>query len=177
MKSYKAFSLAILAIGAMFLFSGCDKDNPDANKITFANETADLTVGPCGYIEEDHQVDGPGYHFDCDFTLNDIQSHIFIHVSAALKGKKVNLDKYQSQVPYSFEINSSYEAGYPYDVHQYCTEYSGGEIGHSSVGTWFKSGTMELKDDGKTLIFDVTGTLQDGRAFTMNITTDSKKFE
>lgn len=55
--------------------------------------------------------------------------------------------------------------------------FSGGEIGHSSVGTWFKSGTMELKDDGKTLIFDVTGTLQDGRAFTMNITTDSKKFE
>ena len=177
MKTYKVFSLAVLAMSAMFLFCACNKDNADANKISFAKESADITVGPCGYIAEDHHVGGPGYHFDADFTINGVYSHIFLHISAKLKGKKVDLGKAQSEIPYSFEINSSYESGYPYDIHQYCDPSSGGEIGHSSVGTWFKSGTMSLKDDGKTLILDVDGTLQDGRAFKMNITTESKNFE
>ena len=42
-------------------------------------------------------------------------------------------------------------------------------MGHSSVGTWFKTGTMELKDDGTTLSLDVNATLQDGRTFKMNV--------
>lgn len=163
---------------AALLFTGCKKDNVDVNKISFDNETADLTIGPCGSIEEDHHLGGgAGYHFDCDFNLQGVSSHIFLHISAANKGKKVDLGKFQSEVPYTFEINSSSESGYRYDIHQYCTGSDGGEIGHSSAGTWFKSGTMELKDDGKTLVLNVNGTLQDNRAFKLNITTESKKFE
>ena len=169
--------LLFLATLAAALLCGCNKENEQKNYITFGSETADINVGPCGYIEEDHQVGGPGYHFDSDFLLNGVDCHIFLHISASCKGKKVNLGKYNSNVAFDFEINSSYEANYPYDVHHYNTEYSGGEVGHSSVGTWFKSGTMELKDDGKVLSLDVDATLQDGRAFKMNITTDSKKFE
>ena len=173
----KAFKTILAVCLAALLFAGCTKDNPNANKIGFGKETAAVTVGPCGYIPEDHQVGGPGYHFDSDFNLSGVDSHIFLHIAAALNGKKVDLGKYQSGIPYTFDINSSYESGYAYDIHQYCTEYSGGELGHSSAGTWFKSGTMELKDDGKTLILNVSGTLQDGRSFSLNITTDSKNFE
>ena len=166
-------SIALLAVA-------CNKENgenSEKNFISFGSEKTAINVGPCGYISEDHQVGGPGYHFDSDFTFKNSESHIFLHISASCKGKKVDLSKTDSSFAYSFDINSSYEDGYPYDIHQYFTEYSGGEIGHSSAGTWFKSGTMELKDDGKTLSLDVNGTLQDGRSFKMNITTDSKKFE
>lgn len=170
----KLFFLVTLAAA---LLCGCNKDNGEKNFITYGNDTADINVGPCGYIAEDHQVGGPGYHFDSDFILKGVSGHLFLHISASCKGKKVDLGKYNSNVAFDFEINSDYEHDYVYDIHHYNTEYSGGEVGHSSVGTWFKSGTMELKDDGKVLSLDVDATLQDGRAFKMNITTDSKKFE
>lgn len=170
-RLFLLLSIALLAVA-------CEKDNGgEKNFISFGSDKTEINVGPCGYISEDHQVGGPGYHFDSDFTLKGVSSHIFLHISASCKGKKVDLSKFVSGVAYSFDINSSYEDGYPYDIHQYCTEYSGGEVGHSSAGTWFKSGTMELKDDGKTLSLDVNATLQDGRSFKMNITTESKNFE
>jgi hypothetical protein len=169
--------LLFLATIATALLCSCNKENSQKNYIVYGSETADINVGPCGYIAEDHQVGGPGYHFDSDFLLGGVDCHIFLHISASCKGKKVDIGKYNSDVAFDFEINSSSESGYKYDVHHYNTEYSGGEIGHSSVGTWFKSGTMELKDDGKVLSLDVDATLYDGRAFKMNITTESKKFE
>ena len=76
-----------------------------------------------------------------------------------------------------FEINSSSEDGYPYDIHHYNESNYATEISHSSVGTWFKSGTMELKDDGKTLSLDVDGVTADDRKFKCNITAKSQKFE
>ena len=174
----KKYLLALAA--ASFLFAGCQKDDSkeETNIISFASDKTEITVGPCGYIEENHHIGGgPGYHFDAEFNLKESNCHIFLNISAACKGKKVDLGKFQAAYPYDFEINSDYEKGYPYDIHHYNSEYSGGEIGHSSVGTWFKSGTMELKDDGKTLSLDVDATLQDGRSFKMNITTKSQKFE
>ena len=173
----KVLNTLLMVCAAALLFAGCTKDNTETNQITFGKETTAINVGPCGLIQENHQVGGPGYHFDCDFTLQGIECHIFIHVSAALNGKKADLGSTKDHVAYSFEINSSYESHYLYDVHQYCTEYSGWDISHSSAGTWFKSGTMDLKDDGKKLVFNVNGTLEDGREFKMNITTESKKFE
>ena len=168
----------LLMLSAIVLFAACNKDETgEKNKITFGNETADIVVNACGYLAENHFIGVAGYHFDADFTLNGDNCHIFTNVSATGKGKKTDLGKEQTEVGYSFEINSSSEKGYPYDIHAYCYEYSGGKLEHSSVGTWFKSGTLELKDDGKTLILNVKGTLADGRAFSMNITTESKKFE
>lgn len=169
--------LLFFATLAAALLCSCNKEGGQKNFISYGSESADIHVGPCGNMEENHHVGGPGYHFDSDFVLKGIGSHIFLNLSSTCKGKKVNLGKYNSDVAFNFEINSSAEDGYPYDIHHYNTEYSDGEISHSSVGTWFKSGTMELKDDGKVLSLDVDATLQDGRAFKMNITTDSKKFE
>ena len=180
MKKYYFLLVAALAVFAV----ACDNDektddSKQKNFITYGSETANINVGPCGSMSENHVLGQgvEGYHFDSDFTIKDIESHIFLNIAAACKGKKVNLATFNENFPYSFEINSSAEANYPYDIHQYCTEYGGGELAHSSVGTWFKSGTMELKDDGKTLSLDVDATLQDGRAFKMNITTASVKFE
>ena len=168
--------LLFLATLAAALLCSCGKEDGPKNFVTFNKDTADITVGPCGYAKENHHVGGPGYHFDSDFVLKGVSSHIFLNISASCKGKKVNLGKFDSSVAYNFEINSSSEDGYPYDIHQY-NDKSDSEIGHSSLGTWFKSGTMELKDDGKVLSLDVDATRQDGRAFKMNITTDSKNFE
>lgn len=179
-KTVKDMKRLFIFLSIAFLAVACSKDNGEntgKNFISFGNDKTQIAVGPCGFLSEDHQTGGPGYHFDSDFTLNGISSHIFLHISASCKGKKADLSKFVSGIAYTFDINSSYEAGYPYDIHQYCTEFSGGEIGHSPAGTWFKSGTMELKDDGKILSLDVNGTLQDGRSFMMNITTESKKFE
>lgn len=168
--------LILLAAAAM-VFVGCKKENIDENKIVFGDETADITVGPCGSMAENHHVGGPGYHFDCDATIKGVSCHFFLNLSATCKGKKVNVGSYDSGVNYTFEINSSSEEGYPYDVHHYNDSNYAKEISHSSVGTWFKSGTMELKDDGKTLSLDVDAVTFDGRKFKLNITTKSQKFE
>ena len=160
----------ILLAAAAFLFASCTKDNAEKNKITFGNNTADVTIGYCAKMAMSHQVGGPGYGIDADFLINGEACHIFFHIGASAKDKKVDLGKYEAAYAYLLEINSSYESGYPFDIHQYNTEYSGGEIGHSSAGTWFKSGTMELKDNGKELILNINGVLQDNRNFKLNIT-------
>ena len=174
------FIAALCAIG--LFFASCGKEDNEGNGaknyITYGNETSSINVGPCGFVNELHMLDNmPGYHFDADFTFGEVNSHIFLNISSACKDKKVDLSRSDVSTPYTFEINSSAEAGYPYDIHQYCNSYYPDEVGHSSVGTWFKTGTMELKDDGTTLSLDVDATLQDGRTFKMNITTQSTIFE
>jgi len=168
--------LLILAAAA-FVLAGCKKeDTVEKNFVEFGSEKASITVGPCGYTEMGH-LGVPGYHFDVDANIKLIACHFFLNISATCKDKKVNMGKYDSSVKYTFEINSSYEDGYPFDVHHYNDDDYAKEISHSSVGTWFKSGTMELKDDGKTLSLDVDAVTMDGRNFKLNITTKSQKFE
>ena len=84
--------LLLIAAAAM-LFASCVKENTEKNKISFGKETADLNVGFIGKSGMNHQIGGPGYHFDADFMLGGVNCHIFITVSAALKDKKVDLGK------------------------------------------------------------------------------------
>ena len=85
-RLFIVLSIALLAVA-------CNKDNENSEKnfISFGSDKTEINVGPCGFISEDHQVGGPGYHFDSDFTLKDVYSHIFLHISASCKGKKVDL--------------------------------------------------------------------------------------
>lgn len=164
--------LFVLA-AALFVFAGCQKDNLEKNKVTFGNVSADINIGACGYTDSGHL--GAGYHLDVDADLNGVNSHFFLNFNNNCKGKKINLGKYDGSVTYHFEINSSSE-GYPYDIHHYNDSDMASEISHSSVGTWFKSGTMELKDDGKEITLNVDAVTQDGRNFKLNITAKSQKF-
>lgn len=164
-RLFITLSIALLAIA-------CDKEeNTEKNFVSFGSEKTEVSIGACGYAEQS-KIGGPGYAFHGYFTLKGQECTAFLDFSAACKGKKINLAKADSTIPYRFEINSPADK-YLYDIHH----YNEGEISHSSSGTWFKSGTLQVKDDGKTLSLDVNATLQDGRSFKMNITSESKKFE
>lgn len=163
----------ILSIALLAIACNKEEENTEKNFISFGNEKTEVTMGACGYAEQT-KIGGPGYAFHGYFTLNNQSCTAFLDFSAACKGKKIDLAKADSNTPYRFEINSPYEASYPYDIHQYNEQ---GEITHSTCGAWFKSGTLQVKDDGKTLSLDVNATLQDGRSFKMNITSESKTFE
>ena len=152
---------------AGILMAGCTKEEIKENKLTIGNYSSPVTVGVMLSSEMNHHVGGPGYHLDMDATLNGVSCPLFINASASCKGKKVNLGKFDSGVNYHFEINSDASAGYPFDVHQYNEPGMGSEIEHSSAGTWFKSGTMEINDDGKNISIKAEGALQDGRNFSL----------
>ena len=161
--------IATLLCLAAFMAVSCTKEEPVTNSVTFGNATVDANCNYCVYMESNHHLGGaPGYHVDIDFTVENIPCHAFLNISSACKGKKVDLGKYNASTPFDFEINSTSESGYKYDIHHYNAK-DAGEIGHSTAGTWFKSGTMELKDDGTTLTLKVDAKTQDGRTFKMNV--------
>ena len=162
----KKLLLALAA--AAFIFSGCEGDDnggsAQKNTVTFGDSTVELSVNVTAFTQESH-VGGPGYHIDADASFG----HFFLNFSESCKNKKINVGSFDQSVVYTFECNSPSENDYPFDIHHY---NEGGKIDHSSVGTWFKSGTLELKDDGKSIVLDVNAVCQDGRKFIMNITGD-----
>lgn len=174
----KKYLIIISICLAGLLMASCNKEKPVENKVTFGDYTENVQVGIVGYSDMVHHVNGAGYHLDLDATINGVSCHFFISLSSSCKGKTIDLGKYDSGVVYHFEINSSAEDGYPFDIHHYNDKnFTDGAIGHSSVGTWFKSGKMTLKDDGKTITFHTSGTTQDGRKFQLDVASESKKFE